>query len=335
MAAPPHVAGLFIYPVKSCRGIALQRAHITEYGFAFDRWWMVVNDKGRMLTQRQAPKLALVETALPPEAIEEGAWKPLPPDAALSLKAPGMGPLQISLATLNSGGGFLSRVFGTSTLPRLVEASVWEWAGQALDEGDDAAAWFSDYLDRPCRLVRFAPDVNKRDVDPTYASGYTTQFTDGFPYLVASEPSLAALNASLEQPLPMNRFRPNIVVDGCQPFDEDTWATVSVRSPGGGTGVTFRGVKPCSRCKVTTTDQATAEVGKEPLVTLGKIRHGKQLELPRPLQGGVYFGMNMVADALTSGQSSATVGVGDVAEVVTQLPVGVHMAQIHSAAAAS
>eukprot|EP00850_Spirogloea_muscicola_P015328 SM000116S24249 [mRNA] locus=s116:408819:411005:+ [translate_table: standard] len=323
----PSVASLFVYPVKSCRGLSLPRAHLATSGFAWDRQWMVVNERGRMRTQRTDPALALVRPALPQLALDD-AWAPLDATAALcetprpgphfsppsrflwlrsptghsaaseveqppaglvaALTAPGMEPLHVLLAP-------------PYERPR-VPASVWEWSGHALDEGDDAAAWFTTYLGKPSRLVRFAPG-ELRPTDPDYAEGSETCFSDGFPFLVISQASLDALNQHMEVALPINRFRPNIFIDGCEAFEEDTWRAFTI---GGVAGRIFRGVKPCGRCKVTTTNQATGEVGEEPLKTLAVFRKGSHLQLPKNMWHEKLFGMNAICNF--SGGPAVAVG---------------------------
>lgn len=284
-AAPrARVRGLFIYPVKSCRGIAVERATIGPRGFRWDREWMLVDGRGRMQTQRAEPRLALVETALPAEALNEGDWgAKLPADTALHLSAPGMEPLQVPL---------------TPAGPRPVvdQVSVWKWGGSALDEGPVPAAWFSRYLQKPVRLVRFRSATEVWPTDPAYAPpGFHISFTDGYPFMVATAASLRALNDALlpggTPPLPIDRFRPNLVLDGAglRAFEEDLWHTFRVG------GCTFQGVKPRARCKITTTDQRTAEVGREPLQVLRTFRAGQILAPAKPeMRNEVFFAMNAV-----------------------------------------
>ncbi|XP_062012245.1 uncharacterized protein LOC133728826 isoform X2 [Rosa rugosa] len=221
------VASIFIYPVKSCRGISVSQAHVTPTGFRWDRQWLVVNYKGRAYTQRVEPKLALVEVQLPNEAFLEN-WEPTE-SSYLVLKAPGMDLLKISLST-----------------PQEIAdgVSVWEWSGAALDEGADASKWFSDYLGKPSRLVRFNAASETRPVDTEYAPGHQIMFSDMYPYMLLSQGSLDAINELLKEPIPVNRFRPNILVNGCEPFSEDLWTDIRIDK------LTFQGVKLCSRCKV-------------------------------------------------------------------------------------
>ncbi|RRT80628.1 hypothetical protein B296_00019907 [Ensete ventricosum] len=185
------------------------------------------------------------------------------------------------------------------------DISVWEWSGSALDEGNEACEWFTKYLEKPSRLVRFNTASEMRAVDPNYAQGYSTVFSDGFPFLLASQGSLNALNELLEEPLPINRFRANILVDGCDPFSEDLWKEIKINK------LTFYGVKLCSRCKVPTIDQNTGTAGNEPTQTLMRFRSDHALHLKKK-QGKVFFGQNLVCkDSLSATGRVKAVAVGD------------------------
>lgn len=178
------VTQLWLYPLKSCRGIKVQRATIGPTGFALDRQWVVCDSDGKFITQRQQPRLALVETSVTPdEALRTGDAMSCP-DAVLVMKAPGMPKLQVPLAPAGQH--------------ELVPCTVWDWSGSALDEGPEAAQWFSQYLGKPCKLLRYAgtPDIaappvhdaKRREVDREWAAaGTETAFADGFPFLLASE----------------------------------------------------------------------------------------------------------------------------------------------------
>ncbi|VFQ78059.1 unnamed protein product [Cuscuta campestris] len=293
-----RVSSIFIYPIKSCRGISLSQAPLSSTGFRWDRQWMVVNSKGRAITQRVDPKLALVETELPNEALSQG-WEPNE-HSYLVIKAPGAEALQVPLSK--------------PSLVTTVGVSVWEWCGSAFDEGDEAAQWFSNYLGKPARLVRFNEASETRPVDANYASGYKVKFCDGYPFLVLSQGSLDALNALLKDPILVNRFRPNILVDGCEKYAEDLWKEIIInKSP-------FYGVKLCSRCKIPTINQETAEMGKEPTVTLTQFRSDKVLLPNRKQKGNVFFGQNMVcADSLREG-GGRIIRVGDPVYVIKAVP---------------
>lgn len=247
------ITALNIYPVKSCKGIALEHAPIATTGFAHDREWLIVRPNGQFITQREDPRLALVATALT--------------DDALTLSAPGVVTLTVPFAASAAS----------------MEVTCWRDKCAAFDAGTEAAAWLETYLGSPYRLVRFDPSRTRlastawtQDVESP------TQFADGFPFLVISQSSLEDLNGRLQQPLPMNRFRPNIVVDGLPAFGEDEVHEFA------GDGVRLRVVKPCTRCVITTTNQATAErEGDEPLRTLRSYRFSRELK-------GVMFGQNAI-----------------------------------------
>jgi uncharacterized protein YcbX len=247
------ITGIFTYPVKSCRGIAHERAQLAATGFDGDRHWMLVRPNGRFVTQRELPRMALVGTRLTA--------------TSLSLTAPGMPALEVS------------REAPGATLA----VTVWKFDGRGIDCGDHAAAWATQYLETPLRLVRFdpgAPRVCSPEWTPdTHA---VTEFSDGYPILVISRASLADLNARLPQALPMERFRPNVVIDGVEAYDEDRMHELRVGP------VTLRIVKPCTRCSITTTDQQLGAVdGVEPLRTLKEYRYDPKLR-------GVLFGQNAI-----------------------------------------
>jgi uncharacterized protein YcbX len=212
---------------------------------------MVVTPEGEFLTQREYPRLALVSPTL-----ENGTLK---------LSAPNYESIQAGIQT--------------SGTPWLV--NVWKSKGvHAIDLGDEAAAWFSEWLGTSVRLVHIA-DGFKRIVNEQYAAHDDDHigFADGYPILLTSEEGLQDLNSRLESPVPMNRFRPNIVVKGCEPFAEDTWNRIRIAN------VELAVVKPCARCEVTTIDKETLERSKEPLKTLGKYRKQKL---------GAIFGQNVI-----------------------------------------
>jgi len=257
------IAGLYIYPIKSCRGTALERALLTNAGLQHDREWMIVSPAGRFLTQRDTPRLALVVPRIGKDQ--------------LTLEAPGQPPLNVPL----DAGGERRTV------------TVWRDHCAALDAGPAAAHWFSEFLGRPAHLVRFAPE-GRRPTDAAWSQGLDgeSRFADGFPLLVLSRASLDDLNARLPAPLPLDRFRPNLLLDGTEPYAEDRLASLTCGR------VELRLVKPCTRCAITTTDQATATIaGDEPLRTLRTYRWDAQLH-------GVTFGQN----AIVAG------GAGDILE---------------------
>lgn len=239
---------LMIYPVKSCAGINLQAAHTSRFGLQYDRRWMLVDANGVMLTQRQHPRMCLIQ--------------PILDNGQLSLCAPAMDQLRVDK--------------GTAT----ISVSVWEDQCNALDCGDTAAAWLSEFMGLPCRLVYF-PEDEIRQVDLSYAQpGDITAFSDGFPYLLISQASLDALNRRLQTPVEMRRFRPNLVVEGCEAFAEDQWQTLVMGD------VQFSRVKPCGRCVIPSIDPESAEKNPEVVRTLASFRKsGKR----------VLFGQNLTA----------------------------------------
>lgn len=237
------VSALNIYPVKSCAGISLQSGKLTKTGLEFDRRWMVVHENGMFITQREIPKMALVKTAL----IEDHG------ETVLQLSAPDLEPMPLQTRANASGNR--------------LRVQVWNDVCDAIDLGDVVANWLTDALGTRCRLVEMAADF-ARPVDPDYAITSTNQvsFADGFPMLLVSQESLDDLNSKLETSLPMNRFRPNIVVTGCDAFAEDKWFEIKIGN------VQMHVVKPCDRCTITTIDQTTVKRGVEPLKTLATYR---------------------------------------------------------------
>jgi len=247
------VVSLHVYPVKSCRGVERTEARLTEAGLEHDREWMIVTPEGRFVTQREQPRLALISTSLD--------------DQELRLTAPGAPGITVP--------------FDFQGEP--VQVTVWRDRCQAYDQGEVAARWLSDFLGRPLRLARFDP-THRRPSDPAWTGGVdaVSRFADGFALLAISLASLADLNARLAAPLPMNRFRPNLVLDGLPPYGEDALGDLAVG------GVRLRRVKPCTRCSITTTNQVTGAVeGDEPLRTLKTYRWDAALR-------GVKFGQNLI-----------------------------------------
>lgn len=249
------VHSLHYYPIKSCRGIDVDSALVTRRGLEFDRTLMLVDRDGNFLTQRELPQMALIATELLPQNCGE----------MITLRAPASDPF----------------TFLTSNDGRRRQVTLWDSLCDAVDQGDGVASWFSDFLHHPVRLVRIA-DEFQRELSPRYRlrEDDETAFADGYPVLIVSQASLDDLNDRLAQPLPMNRFRPNIVVSGCAAFAEDNWQRIRIGD------VEFACVKKCARCKIVTIDQQSAEVGKEPLTTLANYRYFEDR--------GVMFGQNMI-----------------------------------------
>ncbi|KAL3693367.1 hypothetical protein R1sor_007018 [Riccia sorocarpa] len=211
-----------------------------------------------------------------------------------SMKAPGLDLLYVPLEP---------------SYPRKkIEVTVWEWTGDAIDEGDTAAEWLCEYIGKSgFRLVRFDIEGKTRPTNPDAAPGFKHAFADNYPIHFFSEASVAELNSRLEEPLPLNRFRPNIVVKGCGPFDEDYWRRFSIGD------TNFQGVALCPRCKITTINQETAEVGKQPLAILKKFRAGQFLSSDSKLRAQMYFGQNAVCE-VEDGEGRI-LNIGDVIHV--------------------
>ena len=254
-----RITALNVYPVKGCRGISLESARVAATGFEHDREWLITRPDGRFMTQREEPRLALIEPA-----VIDGSS---PSDAALRLRVPGGDELHVPLASKG----------------REVEVTCWRDQCAAFDVGDEAVEFLARYLGTAYRLVRFDPRrkrLSNRQWTPDVEA--LNQFSDGYPWLLASEASLDDLNSRLQRKLPMNRFRPNIVVSGLPPFGEDRLDEVTAGA------VRLRRAKPCTRCIVTTTEQSTGtRDGDEPLRTLAKFRFDRELK-------GVVFGQNMI-----------------------------------------
>jgi uncharacterized protein YcbX len=238
-----------IYPVKSFAGISLDRVQLDRFGPVGDRRWMLVDESGIAITQRDQARLALVKTQLC--------------DSHLDLQ---FGDDQIQVSTPDA-----------QTIRRSVK--VWDDQVTAVDAGDEAAHWLATRLELKCRLV-YIPDDSVRLVDSNYATaGETVGFADAFPLLLISRASLDELNNRLEAPVPMNRFRPNLVVDGCAPFAEDSWKRIRVGQ------MEFEVAKPCDRCVIPSIDQATGEKDKN---------INRMLASFRRRDGKIYFGQNLL-----------------------------------------
>lgn len=257
-----RLTGLFVYPVKSMKGIALDEAELTEFGLRHDRRWMVIQAEGPFVTQRNEPRLARIETRLEPDGVV--------------LSAEGHGSIMLPFQ---------------SPVGAAVRTQVWKDPVEALDEGDAVADWLTAAVGarQLLRIVRLAPGFRRRLAQPErFGPATTTQFADAAPFLVTSEGSLAAVNAELQArghpPVPMDRFRPNIVLSGPEPFAEHRIAAIA------GTGWRVALVDPCKRCIVTTIDQDTAErdPGNEPYRTLRRVNPAAGAD-PAPA-----FGQNAV-----------------------------------------
>jgi uncharacterized protein len=251
---------LNIYPLKSGRGIPLSSVRLTATGFEWDRYWMITNAAGTFLSQRTHPKLACI---VPELSARE-----------LTLRAPGLTPLSLPLEPRGE----------------VVPVQVWKDPCEGLEQGEAANAWASEALSEQARLVR-VPNVPKRMANPEFAGPMPmpVTFADGFPILVCNRASLDELNTRMPEPIPMERFRPNIVLEGLPPFAEDRIASLRIG------GVILSLVKPCTRCIITSTDQRTGERSTNPLPVLRTFRFDRDLL-------GVKFGENAVPTAGVGGQ---------------------------------
>lgn len=231
-----QIRNLFIYPVKGCAGISLMEATVDNYGFSYDRNWMLVDESGRFLSQRTDPALALVRPKLT--------------SSRILLEAPGMGPMELDLTPQGAS----------------VSVSVWDDHVNACDVGDIPARWFQQYLGKTVRLVGIGTGYHRNVRHNEHVFSSQVHFGDAFPLLVITQASLDTLNEKLTDAVPMDRFRPNIVIDGVDAHAEDVWQHIRC-----GDLVMMYG-KPCGRCKVTTIDQKTTEMAQEPLKTLATYR---------------------------------------------------------------
>ncbi|TAM92857.1 MAG: MOSC domain-containing protein [Jatrophihabitans sp.] len=281
MSDRPTLTALNRFPVKSCRGESLRTATIEPWGLHGDRRWMLVDDDGETVTAREHPRLLLVAVSIT--------------EAGLHLHHPDLGDLDVLDIQAPAPATVPVSVFGGAPFP-------------ATPAGAAAAAWFGELLAVRVRLVHVA-DPTRRPVNPAFSRpGDCAAFQDGYPVTLASEDSLAALNGwiatgprAAEGPLPMIRFRPNLVVSGAAPFAEDGWRRVGIGA------AEFRVAKGCARCAIPTTDHGTAARGHEP--TLSLARH-------RRFDGKVWFATNLIPDT-----PGATVRVGDPLQVLEAEPV--------------
>ena len=267
------LAEIHVYPVKGCRALDLDQAAVEPWGLAGDRRWLIVDDDCQFITQRKHPSLARV-------VITPG------PGADITIEADGHPRLPVPAPD--------------DTADQL-KVTVWRSTILAAAAGPAADAWFSRYLGQPVRLV-YLDDPTRRAVNPEYGrDGDTVSFADGYPLLLASASSLDQLNQWLtdsgDPAIPMNRFRPNVVVAGYPPWAEDGWTGRVIRIG----AVRFRVAKPSARCVVTTTDQATGERGGQPL---------KMLAARRRFGQDLVFGQNLIPD------SPGHIRIGDHTEII-------------------
>lgn len=259
---------IYIYPVKSLGGIRLQTANITTRGLENDRRFMLVDENGRFLSQREHPQLAIFKTEIEAESLK------------ITNKKDGS-TLKISLQYSQN-----------HEISQLLNVQIWDDETSAIEISSEATNWFTEALGIPARLV-YMPEESHRKTDAQYSltGEEITSFSDGYPILIIGQSSLNDLNNRLENPVNINRFRPNFVFTDGEPFEEDAWHEFTVGN------VRFFGVKPCARCIMTTIDQETGEKkGKEPLLTLNKYRKAGNK---------ILFGQNVLISQL------GTVSVGD------------------------
>jgi uncharacterized protein YcbX len=249
-----ELSDIFIYPVKSLRGVALSEAVIESGRFVGDRNWLLVDADGRFMHMRDYPQMARIAAEITPRGIR--------------VTAAGMGELEIDRPDVSN-----------ASLASLVHVQLWRRRAPVVPVGRSADAWFTAALGEPCRLMAFVPDAPALDV-PSYEVHSSLQ--DATPFHLTTVESLADLNARLSAPIPMQRFRPNLVVRGGPPYAEDEWKRLSIGK------TTLRWIKPCTRCVATTTDHLTGERhGRDPLLTLARYRR---------LGPAVVFGHYLVAD---------------------------------------
>lgn len=257
---------IHVYPVKSLAGFQVVNWPVDDRGLLYDRKWMLIDENNLFLSQRRLPAMALIHTRI---GVNQ-----------LILSAPGQNDLTLPLHP-QYGEALTVEIWGDRCLARTVDSLA-----------DD---WLSRFLGQACRLV-YQPDDSVRPVDPRYARpDDTTGFSDGFPLLIVSENSLNSLNQALAEPVSMERFRPNLVVNGCKAYEEDRWRRIAIGDIG------FRLPKPCSRCSVPAINPVTATVEKEPLLTLNRLRRW---------DGKIYFGQNALHD------NNGTLKVGDPVDIL-------------------
>lgn len=263
-----QISELFVYPGKGFQGTSLDVMDVTATGPLHDRQLMLIDENNQFMSQRQHPAIATLGIS-----IQENQCH---------LSIPNLPPLVFAEDTSNP-----------------LEATIWKDTVNVVEWSQQASQALSKFLGESCRLVGMAPN-SKRELPPKYATGFSqVQFADGFPFLLISQASLDDLNSRLDVPVPMNRFRPNVVVTGCEPYEEDQWEAIKIGD------IRFDLPKPCSRCTVTTVNQDTGQVvkerGKNPLKALARYRNTAK---------GIMFGQNMVH------HSTGVLKVGQAVEIV-------------------
>ena len=243
-----RIHSLHYYPIKSCRGIDCNTLELVDTGFLYDRHWMLVNADGQFLSQRKYPAMARIQPQIKGDNLQ--------------VNAPGQSTLVVPLKRPDD---------------KRIEVQIWDDRCSAAWVSDTADRWFSDVLQTDCKLV-FQPPSERRLVTPEYAGDHQiVSFADGFPLLVVSHASISELNRRMDANLDINRFRANIVIEGCDAHAEDDWSRISVG------GIDIRLVKACSRCSIPSVDQHSAEINPAVLTTLASYRRRNNK---------IYVGMN-------------------------------------------
>lgn len=250
---PLVVTDLLVYPIKSLGGMSVSAALVGDRGFEHDRRWMLIDESNRFVTQREFPEMALLKASIANDI----------------------------LSIRDSRDGASIQIPLSSPSGSALQVNIWDDQCSALLVEGESTQWFSKRMGRPLRLV-YMPDASHRLVDKDYANqGEITGFSDGFPILIIGQSSLDDLNCRLEKPVPMDRFRPNIVFSGGDAFEEDSFRVFRIGD------VRLQAIKPCARCVLTTTDQETAQRSAEPLKTLAGFRKANNK---------IYFGQNLLAE---------------------------------------
>jgi hypothetical protein len=276
-----YISEINIYPIKSLKGISVASALVEERGLRHDRRWMLTDRAGKFFTQREFPRMALIETAITDDGL---------------------------VVTANDAGS-MTMPFTPDT-GNVRDVIIWANICPGEIYEDDVNGWFGEVLETECQLV-YMPDDSRRNVNPRFnQNDNVVSFADGYPLMMLGESSLADLNSRLDQPLAMNRFRPNLVVSGSDAFAEDDWQRIKIGD------AEFRSTKPCERCVITTIEQSRGEFdGKEPLKTLAAYRSARDVMPDRyELLGvgatAVLFGQNLIPETI-----GGTVRVGERVEL--------------------
>lgn len=254
-----RLSEIWIYPIKSLGGIRLDKARVLPKGLEYDRRWMLVDEQNRFITQREHPELSLFQLTINNR--------------------------QLAILHRTNQESVQFNINTHSTYAETV--TIWDDQVQASEVDENVSRWFSDQLKMKCRLMHF-PETNSRPVDPAYATkNEQVSLADGYPFLIIGQSSLDDLNKRLPDPISMQRFRPNFVFTGGEPYEEDHWKNFTIGE------VRFIGVKNCSRCVLTTVDPKTGIKGKEPLQTLSTYRKRNNK---------IYFGQNVMTSQISDVQ---------------------------------